>query len=335
MLRFGILGAARIAPAALVKPAKLHAKLNGGVEVTAVAARDKAKAQKFATKHGIAKVHDSYAALLADPEIDAIYNPLPNGLHGEWTIKALEAGKHVLCEKPFTANAQEAELVAKTAAQNPELVVMEAFHWRYHPLAHELRAIVASGELGEILHIQSSLVVPLPLRNDIRFQIALAGGSLMDTGCYAIHMNRVMAGAEPDVVRATAKTLKREPQIDRWITADVSYPSGPTGKITAALWSGQVLRIGLKVTGSNGELRVFNATQPAIYHRASVTTKAGKRNVKSSDKRHTYWHQMGAFAAAVAGDRARNVTGTTEAIANMRVIDAIYTAAGLELRQPS
>ena len=335
MLRFGILGAARIAPSALVKPAKLHAELNGGVEVLAVAARDIAKAQKFAAKHGIAKVHDSYDALLADAEIDAIYNPLPNGLHGQWTIKALEAGKHVLCEKPFTANAEEAELVAKTAAQHPELVVMEAFHWRYHPLAHDLRAIITSGELGEIRHVESSLCVPLPLRNDIRFRFDLAGGSLMDTGCYTVHMNRVMAGIEPAVVRATAKTLKREPQIDRWITADLSYPAGPTGKITAALWSGQVLRIGLKVKGSDGELRVFNATQPALYHRASVVTKTGKRNVKSADKRQTYWHQLDAFAAAVAGDRSRNLTGIDDAIANMRVIDAIHKAAGLELRHPS
>src|SRR5438034_8273763 len=120
-LRLGVLGAARIAPAALIKPARKVAD----VEVAAVAARDRAKAETFARKHGIGRVHDSYDSLLADPNIDAVYNPLPNGLHGRWTIAALEAGKHVLCEKPFTANADEAIEVAKVEARTG-LVVMEA-----------------------------------------------------------------------------------------------------------------------------------------------------------------------------------------------------------------
>src|SRR3954453_3465142 len=129
-LRIGILGAARIAPAALIKPARRVDE----VEVAAVAARDRVKAERFASKHGIPTVHDSYESLLDDPTIDAIYNPLPNGLHGRWTIAALEAGKHVLCEKPFTANADEAEQVAEVEAATG-LVAMEAFHYRYHPLA--------------------------------------------------------------------------------------------------------------------------------------------------------------------------------------------------------
>ena len=118
-VRIGILGAARIAPGGIIKPARN----NPEAEVRAVAARDRGRADAFATKHGIPTVHDSYAALLADPEIDAIYNPLPNGLHAEWTIAALEAGKHVLCEKPFTANATEAEAVAAVAATASASVV--------------------------------------------------------------------------------------------------------------------------------------------------------------------------------------------------------------------
>jgi predicted dehydrogenase len=334
-LRFGTLGAARITPSALLKPAREH----NAVAVTAVAARDKARAQQWAAKHDIATVHTSYADLIADPDIDAIYNPLPNGLHGVWTIKALEAGKHVLCEKPFTANAAEAEAVAQVAAAHPELVVMEAFHWRYHPLAESLRAIIAGGELGEVRRVDTMMCIPLPLRNDIRFRFDLAGGSVMDVGCYAIHMNRAMAQPvtehEPTVVRATAKTLKREPQIDRWITADLTYANGPIGSITAALWSGQLLRVGLRVTGSEGQLRCFNPTQPALFHRATVRTKAGNRNVNSDDKRQTYWHQLDAFVAAVDGDASRNLTGVGDAVANMRVIDAVYEAAGLSLRTPS
>ncbi|MDP6243823.1 MAG: Gfo/Idh/MocA family oxidoreductase, partial [Myxococcota bacterium] len=129
-LRIGTLGAARITPPALVRPARELA----GAEVVAVAARDPERARAFAAKHGIPRVHASYDALLADPEIEAIYNPLPNGLHCEWTLRALDAGKHVLCEKPLASNEQEATRMAD-AADRTGLVVAEAFHWRYHPLA--------------------------------------------------------------------------------------------------------------------------------------------------------------------------------------------------------
>src|SRR5205823_14173805 len=128
-LRFGVLGAARIAPLAIVKPARQV----DGVVVSAIAARDPERAKEFASKHGIPKVHTSYDALVDDPDIDAVYIPLPNGLHAQWTLRAIAAGKHVLCEKPFTANAAEAEQVAD-AAEASDVVVMEAFHYRYHPL---------------------------------------------------------------------------------------------------------------------------------------------------------------------------------------------------------
>ena len=154
-VRIGILGAARIAPSAVIKPARNVA----GATIGAVAARDRARAQEFATKHGIPNVRDSYEALISDPDLDAIYNPLPNGLHAEWTIAALEAGKHVLCEKPFTANAKEAEAVAAVAARTG-LVVMEAFHYRYHPLAQRMRDIVDSGELGTIAPGRDVVVLP-------------------------------------------------------------------------------------------------------------------------------------------------------------------------------
>ncbi len=338
-MRLGTLGAARITPSALIRPAReVH-----GVEVMAVAARDRSKAHAFATKHGVARVLDSYDQLIADPDIDAIYNPLPNGLHGHYTIAALEAGKHVLCEKPFTANAEEAEAVAAVAARHPELVVMEAFHWRYHPLADRIRAIVASGELGPVRNIETYMCIPLPLPHDIRFDPRLAGGALMDTGCYAIHQLRTFAQAagvgEPRVASATAKTLRRQPTIDRWIRAELDFDDGGDtrlrGRIHAALWSGVGLRITVRITGNAGELRCFNVTQPAIYHRASIRTATGRTSIHEPDKRTTYWHQLGAFAAAIAGDRSHLLTGPDDAVANMRVIDAVYRAAGLEPRAPT
>ena len=204
-MQIGVLGAARIAPTALIKPAKK----NADVVVAAVAARDVSRAQAFAAKHGIARVHDSYEALIADPDIDAVYNPLPNGLHGKWTRAALAAGKHVLCEKPFTANADEAREIAELAAKS-DRVVMEAFHYRYHPLALRIEEIIASGELGKLQRVEAALCFPLPNSSDIRYNYSLAGGATMDAGCYAVHMVRTFGGSTPEVVSAQAKL--RDPQ---------------------------------------------------------------------------------------------------------------------------
>src|SRR5271167_4681095 len=164
VLRIGVLGAASIAPSALIKPAENNAE----VVVAAIAARDAARAQEFAAKHNIATVHESYEALITDPDLDAVYNPLPNGLHGRWTRAALAAGKHVLCEKPFTANAAEAREIAELAAQS-DRVVMEAFHYRYHPLALRIEQIIAAGELGRLQRVETTMCFPLPKFSDIRY----------------------------------------------------------------------------------------------------------------------------------------------------------------------
>ncbi len=157
IIRIGVLGAARIAPMALIRPARQSTS----VTVAAIAARDPERARRFAGKHGIATVHTSYEEMIADPEIDAIYNPLPNGLHGRWTIAAVRAGKHVLCEKPFTANADEARAV-QDAIRDSGRVVMEAFHYRYHPVAARMVEIVRSGELGELRHVEARFAAPIP-----------------------------------------------------------------------------------------------------------------------------------------------------------------------------
>jgi predicted dehydrogenase len=324
-LRIGTLGAARITPPALVRPARQV----DGVEVTAVAARDRTRAAEFAEKHGIPRVHDSYDALIADPTIDAIYNPLPNGLHAEWTEKALRAGKHVLCEKPFTANAAEAERVSAVAAETG-LVVMEAFHYRYHPVAEQLRSIARSGELGALRRISTSMCIPLPLPNDIRYRYDLAGGAGMDVGCYATHMNRLVAGAEPRVVRAEAKLAR--PDVDRWLRAELRYSDGLSGSMTCALFSATLLSIRVKVTGDNGTLNLFNPTGPQFGYRLTVKANGTKRRVKvDGAKTPTYVYQLTAFRDAVR-DGSPVLTPPADSIANMRVIDAIYEAAGLPVR---
>jgi predicted dehydrogenase len=325
-IRIGILGAARIAPRAVIKPATD----NPDVVVAAVAARDLARAQAFAARHGIACAYGDYGALIADPDIDAIYNPLPNGLHGRWTRAALAAGKHVLCEKPFTANAAEAREIAALAADSNR-VVMEAFHYRYHPLTLRAEEIIASGELGALSHVEAALCFPLPKFSDIRYNYALAGGATMDAGCYAVHMARTFGGPSPEVVSAQAKL--RDAQVDRAMTVDLRFPAGHTGRVRCSMWSARLLQISARVVGEHGEMRIVNPVLPQAFHRLSVRTREGNRSERFAH-RASYAYQLDAFAAAVLRGEPIKTT-PHDAIDNMTVIDAIYRAAGLPLRQPS
>jgi predicted dehydrogenase len=322
-LRVGALGAARITPGALIKPARVVA----GVAVTAVAARDPARARQFAARHGIGTVHDSYEALIADPELDAIYNPLPNSLHAPWTLRAIAAGKHVLCEKPFTSNEAEAAEVA-AAAKAAGVVVMEAFHYRYHPLARRMQQI-AAGELGELRHVEAALCIPLPRFSDIRYRFDLAGGATMDAGCYAINCIRMLGQGEPIVEDARAKL--HGPNVDRAMVADFRFPGGATGRIRASLWSSQPLRISAKAVGDRGEMRVFNYLAPQAFSLLRARTGESTRWERVRGEA-TYTYQLRAFAAAVL--RGEPVITTAEdAVANMRQIDNVYRAAGLPLRE--
>jgi predicted dehydrogenase len=327
-LRIGILGAARIAPRAVVGPARVV----DGTTVEAIAARDPRRAQRFAARHGIPRVHPDYRALLADPDLDAVYIPLPNSHHAQWTLEALAAGKHVLCEKPFTANADEARLVANSA-ESSGLVVMEAFHYRYHPLMTRVLDILASGELGAPKRIETSLCFPLASPGDIRWQLDLAGGATMDAGCYPIHCMRTLAQSlvEPSVVSAHAKL--RGPGVDRYMSATFRYPGGLTGQITTSMWSARVLSLSAKVVGADGELRVFNYVMPSAYHRLTVRTKAGTRREKVAGET-TYTHQLRVFADAVLRG-GRVLTDARDAVRTMSLIDDVYRAAGLQPRTGS
>ena len=206
-VRFGILGAAKIAPPALIWPANKRKDC----VVAAVAARDRSKAEKFAQKHCIEKFYGSYEDLLNDPDIDAVYNPLPNGLHAYWTIEALKRGKHVLCEKPFASN--EAEAVAMLEASKKYkpsdqrkggLLLVEAFHYRFHPFAQRIKELVTSGTVGKVQKVDTEFQIPsmfIP-KSDIRYNVLgkqpeLAGGALMDAGCYAVNCLRHLIGENP------------------------------------------------------------------------------------------------------------------------------------------
>ncbi len=318
-LRLGILGAARIAPMALIRPARRV----GGVTVQAVAARDATRAGAFARRHGIPRVHGRYAALLGDPEVEAVYNPLPNSLHAAWTIRALEAGKHVLCEKPLAATAGEAEAMAE-AATRAGRVLMEAFHYRYHALFARLQSILRAGELGAVRHLEASLCVPIVNRGDIRWRADLAGGALMDTGCYTVSLLRHLAEAEPEV--RSARAIWTRGGVDRWLQAELRFPGDRTARLTCGLFTATLLRVGARVVGDRGWLGVVNWVAPQFFHRLRVVTPAGSRTERVAGA-PSYDEQLRAFRAAVR-DGEPPPTGPADAIANMRAIDAIYAAAG-------
>ena len=200
-LRVGVLGAARIAELAIVKPAWAT-----GTRLVAIAARDQARATAFAAEHGVERALASYADVVAAPDVEAVYNPLPNALHGTWNLAAIDAGKHVLSEKPFAANAEEAADVA-AAAHSRGLVVVEGFHYLYHPVNRRLHELLASGDLGELVHVETTLEIQDPGPRDPRWSLDLAGGATMDLGCYSVHAQRVLApwgGGEPELVSARA-----------------------------------------------------------------------------------------------------------------------------------
>jgi predicted dehydrogenase len=320
-VRIGVLGAARIAPPALVKPARSVP----GVEIAAVAARDGRRAAGFAAKHQIQRSYGDYAALIADPELDAVYVPLPNGRHAEWTLAAIAAGKHVLCEKPMTANATEAAQVA-AAASAAGVVVMEALHYRYHPLIRRVLEIVP--ELGPLTHVETNLCFPLPRFGDIRYSYELGGGAMMDAGSYTVHALRTFAGAEPEVVAARAAL--RSPQVDRAMVADYRFPGGATGRTMASMWSRHLLNLSARMTGERGELRIFNYLQPQVYHRLTVRIDGRTRHERVPGEA-TYVYQLRAFAAAVGGADT-NLTPAADGVHTMRVIDEVYRAAGLKPR---
>jgi len=322
-IRIGVLGAAAIVPAALTNPARNVPE----VQVTAIAARDPQRAEKFAHRHRIPRVHKTYDTLLADPEIDAIYNPLPNSLHAEWTIRALRAGKHVLCEKPFASNAEEALKMAH-AANETSKVLSEGFAYRYHPLTARIREIMHRGELGKLKHVEARFCFLLPTPGNIRFRYDLAGGALMDAGCYPVSLVRYLVGEEPAVIDAKAKLLK--PEIESRMEANLEFPGSIQARVVCDMLSPRLFDSFLHVQGDAGEIRVINPYHPHWFHWMTVrTSKNSWRGRIQGD--NVYTLQLRAFANAIQAGAPLNTTAD-DAVNTMRVIDAIYEKAGLRLR---
>ncbi|MFC9126487.1 Gfo/Idh/MocA family protein [Streptomyces sp. NPDC057099] len=325
-LRIGLLGAARITERSLIAPARAT-----GHRLVAVAARDRARAEAFAAGHGVERVAGSYAELVADPEIDVVYNPLANGLHGPWNLAALTAGKHVLSEKPSASNAREAAEV-RQAARKAGTVFMEAFHYLFHPVTRRLHELLDSGELGELRHAEAMVAIAAPPDTDPRWSLPLAGGALMDLGCYSLHALRMLApwaGGAPRLAGARAGERAGAPGVDEWLDADLEFPGGATGSARCHMaYDG--LEMSIRIVGSRGEATAPNFVLPQLDDRIVVRTPEGERTERLGT-RSSYTYQLEAFAARVR-DGAPLPLDADDAVTTMELIDASYQEAGFAPR---
>jgi predicted dehydrogenase len=325
-LRVGVLGAARISELSIIGPAAAT-----GTRLVAVAARDRGRAETFAETHGIERVHDSYADVISDREVEAIYNPLANSLHAPWNKAAIMSGKHVLTEKPFASNSTEAAQV-RDLAQGRPLVLFEAFHYLYHPLMRRLMSLLASGELGTLQRVESTMFMSPPPADDPRWSLALAGGALMDLGCYALHAQRVLgdfAGGEPRLVDAAGAERGSARGVDAWADAQLEFPSGATGLARCSMVS-DGWDMSLRVVGTGGEAFIPDFLFQKKDDRMIVRSGTGERT-EHCGKATSYTYQLQAFIDAVRFG-APYRTDAVDAVATMSLIDDCYRTIGLEPR---
>ena len=315
-MRFGVISTANIGLKAVV-PAIARSEHVVG----AIASRDEERARAVADEHGIDRAYGSYEALLADEDIDAVYNPLPNAMHAEWTKKAADAGLDVLCEKPLAVDAAEARDVV-AYCEDAGVTLMEAFMYRYHPRTRRAREIVRE-ELDAVRGAHATFQFPLRGRpDDIRLDPDLAGGSLMDVGCYAVNVVRTLLG-EPDAV--SARTVdSRECGVDTHVAAHLAY-DGATAQVSASFDTQDVQRY--RIEAENGWLAApadaFNPRGDEVELRYAVD---GREVVETFNAGDQYRLQVEHFADCVERGESPETDGEG-AVANMRVVDAIYEGA--------
>jgi D-xylose 1-dehydrogenase (NADP+, D-xylono-1,5-lactone-forming) len=295
------------------------------VRVVAVGSRDAAKAEAYAGEHGLDRAHGSYEELLADEEVDAIYISLPNGLHHEWTLKALAAGKHVLCEKPYTRRAAEVD-EAFDVAEGKGLVLMEAFMYRHHPQTLRVQELVAAGAVGRLCAVKTTFTFPLADLSNVRALPELAGGALMDVGCYCISGIRAIAG-DPERVRGEQVT--GETGIDMAFHGTLRCANDVVGQFEASFRSPR--RQALEVVGEDGVLiveapfRVDWGGAMTIWRRTGGE-EAEQVEVVSTPTANAYRLELENLADAITG-AAPALLGRADALGQARTIEALYRSA--------
>ncbi len=312
-MRFGILGAARIAARALVP----GIQNSSNAELVAVAARDGARAQAFAKEHNIPVALEGYQALLERDDIDAIYNPLPNDGHSPWSIKAMEAGKHVLCEKPVGMNALEAANMLEVSKRTGK-TLMEAFMWRFHPQVARAKEIVESGVLGDIKLIRTGFSFFLNDSGDIRWVKSMGGGGLLDLGCYNVNATRLFAGREPTSVYGVADYSGTD--VDLHFAGILEFGDGLRGVMECSF--GQPGRQHLEIVGTKGILEIDKFVLPE-NNIGEIRVNGVTEKTVAADK---YQLMVEQFVRAANGEEAL-AYDMSNSIGNMKVLDALEKSA--------
>ncbi|MDX6620279.1 MAG: D-xylose 1-dehydrogenase D-xylono,5-lactone-forming [Gaiellales bacterium] len=313
-LRIGMLSTARI-NANLAAGARASAR----TRVAAIASRQLARAEAQARELGVEKAHGSYEALLADPEIDAVYVSLPNEMHHEWAMHAIAAGKHVLCEKPYSRSPAEVQ-TAFAAAEAAGVVLAEAFMWRHHPQALKLSEVVAGGSIGQIRLVRAAFSFPLDDPRDVRLLEELDGGGLMDVGCYCVSAARMLAG---DPVSVTAQQLRAPSGVDRRLVATLAHGGDVLAHFDCALDLAN--RSDLEVVGSEGALRV---SDPWHSRKTGIELVRDDGHGEHFDipAADPYACELDDLAGAIAGEHAPRL-GMDDALGQARTIQALYASA--------
>jgi predicted dehydrogenase len=323
-LKIGILGAARIADDGIVEPSRVL-----GHRLVAVAARDRSRAEAFAAQRGVERVHQTYAEVIDDPEVEVVYNALVNSLHAKWNQYALNAGKHVLSEKPFASNAAEA-LVVRDVARTASGHIVEGFHYLHHPVNQRLRELVTSGELGDVQQVDIELSIPGPPDSDPRWSLELAGGATMDLGCYVLNAARQVGrwlDQAPSVVRA--ETTLKKPDVDAAMWVELAYPGGIRGRLHWDM-NAQGRQMVWTVIGTAATAVVPAFAVPHLDNRI-VITRDGSTEEQTLGAQTSYTYQLAALADTLQTG-AEFLIDVDDSVANAELIDEVYRRAGLSAR---
>jgi predicted dehydrogenase len=312
--KFGILGCARIARRGMIE----GIQQSGVAELSAIASRDAEKARSWAAEFGIPRHYNSYEALLADPEIEAVYIPLPNELHREWSLKAAVAGKHVLCEKPLGLDAEDAQAIVE-GCHEAGAVVMEAFMWRHHPrVAHALR-LIADGAIGELRMVKMDFSFDID-RRDWRLDSRRGGGAMYDLGCYGINAARLFTGEEPQEVHARARF--HDTGVDMTAAISLRFPGGVLALLDCSFECPDRNRI--EVVGTAGSIEFPGGVLPPEESQL-ILRRGAETEVISIGASQQYAEQVRAFCTAVSSGELRQPA--EDGLANMKVLDAALRSA--------
>ena len=322
-MKFGSLGIAKILEEGLIRPAQDHPE----IKVIAVSSREESIAKDYAQVHSIKKYYSDYNSLIIDKDVEAVYIPLPNGLHYEWAVKALEAGKHVLCEKPLCSNGFEAFSLFELA-KNKNLILLDAYHHSFHPTFIRAKEIIKRGDIGEIKEIKGRFTVNIP-RPDIRFDYNLSGGAFMDPGCYLVHALVHFFEDFPEIVSTEVKRDKTDSRIDIKSKAELLIGGKTKAEIYSSIESKKDMEIWIEFLGEEGSLKIDNY----VRSEGGKLCLRGKDNItkeESFSSKSTFSHQLDKFLTLVQEGPNENLANESKKI--MKLLDELYIFSDLPIR---